>query len=102
MSRHDVDVPIFALTPRLATQRKLSLFRNVRAFELGEAFDRDAALAEAVQLLLRKGVVASGDLIVITIGEPMGQAGGTNTMKIVKVGELLNKSGEVEGACAPR
>ena len=27
------------------------------------------------------------DLIVLTIGEPIGKAGGTNTMKIVKVGE---------------
>ncbi|MGI9027097.1 MAG: pyruvate kinase [Burkholderiaceae bacterium] len=94
MSRHDVDVPIFALTPRLPTLRKLALFRNVRAFELEENFDRDAALGEAVQLLLRKTVVASGDLIVLTIGEPMGQAGGTNTLKIVKVGELLVKSVE--------
>ncbi len=94
MSRHDVDVPIFALTPRLPTLRKLSLFRNVRAFELEENFDRDAARGEAVQLLLRKGVVASGDLIVLTIGEPMGQAGGTNTLKIVKVGELLVKTVE--------
>lgn len=89
MSRHGIDVPIFALTPRLHTLRKLALFANVRAFELAETFDRDHALSEAVQLLLRKGVVASGDLIVLTIGEPMGQAGGTNTLKIVKVGELL-------------
>jgi pyruvate kinase len=89
MSRHDIDVPIFALTPKIHTQRKLALFRNVRTFELAESFDRDAALGEAVQLLLRKGVVAKGDLIVLTIGEPMGQPGGTNTLKIVKVGELL-------------
>ena len=89
MSRHDVDMPIFALTPRIQTQRKLSLFRNVRTFELAENFDRDAATAEAVQLLLRKGVVVAGDLIVLTTGEPMGQPGGTNTLKIIKVGELL-------------
>jgi pyruvate kinase len=98
MSRHDIDMPIFALTPRLPTQRKLALFRNVRTFELEESFDRDAALGEAVQLLLRKGVVASGDLIVITIGEPMGQAGGTNTLKIVKVGELLPRPFETPPA----
>ena len=30
---------------------------------------------------------APGDLIVLTIGEPIGKSGGTNTMKIVKVGE---------------
>ena len=89
MSRHDIDLPIFALTPRMHTLRKLSLFRNVRAFEMAENDDRDSALVQAVQLLLRKGVVAGGDLIVITIGEPMGSAGGTNTLKIVKVGELL-------------
>ena len=31
------------------------------------------------------GVVATGDAIVLTVGEPMGQAGGTNTLKIVNV-----------------
>jgi pyruvate kinase len=31
--------------------------------------------------------VAKGDLIVLTIGEPIGKAGGTNTMKIVKTGD---------------
>ena len=38
-------------------------------------------------LLVAKGAVKNGDLIVLTIGEPMGKSGGTNTMKIVKVGE---------------
>jgi pyruvate kinase len=36
---------------------------------------------------VRNGVVQKGDVIVITIGEPIGKAGGTNTMKIVRVGE---------------
>jgi len=31
--------------------------------------------------------VEKGDLLVITIGEPIGKSGGTNTMKIVRVGE---------------
>ncbi len=89
MSRHDIDLPIYAVTPRMPTLRKLSLFRNVRAIEMAENFDRDSALVQAVQLLQRQDLVASGDLIVITIGEPMGSPGGTNTLKIVKVGELL-------------
>ena len=38
-------------------------------------------------LLVAKGQVSNGDLVVLTIGEPMGKSGGTNTMKIVKVGE---------------
>ena len=52
-----------------------------------EGSDREELLAEAESVLLRSGVVEKGDLIVLTIGEPIGKAGGTNTMKIVKVGE---------------
>ena len=36
---------------------------------------------------VEQGVVTYGDLIVLTIGEPIGAAGGTNTMKIVRVGD---------------
>ena len=49
--------------------------------------DRDAVLHAACDLLVAHGQVQHGDLIVVTIGEPMGKSGGTNTMKIVRVGE---------------
>ena len=39
-------------------------------------------------LLVAQGVVKKGDLIVVTSGSPMGQVGGTNALKIVKVGEF--------------
>ena len=38
-------------------------------------------------MLFANNVVKEGDIIVLTIGEPIGKAGGTNTMKIVRVGE---------------
>ena len=44
-------------------------------------------LHAACDLLVARGQVQNGDLIVVTIGEPMGKSGGTNTMKIVRVGE---------------
>src|SRR5690606_32822854 len=87
MSRHNIDIPIYALTPRLQTQRKLALFRNVTTFELAHSTDQDAGLKAAQDLLLAKGVVQKGDMIVLTWGEPMGQVGGTNALKIMKVGE---------------
>ena len=87
MSRHDVDIPIYALTPSASTARRLALYRNVRPLHFAAGADRDAALAGAERLLLDKGVVKRGDLVVLTVGEPMGQAGGTNTLKIVRVGE---------------
>jgi len=87
MSRHNCGCPIFALTPKVETQRKMALYRNVQPLFLEQSGDRDNVLLAAEDLLLAKGQVKHGDLIVLTIGEPMGKSGGTNTMKIVKVGE---------------
>ena len=41
MSRHNIDQPIYALSPNLATRRKLALFRNVQPFELAMGYNRD-------------------------------------------------------------
>jgi len=87
MSRHNIDIPIFALTPVLGTQRKAALYRNVTPLELAHSTDREAVLKAAQDLLLAKGVVQKGDMIVVTWGEPMGQVGGTNALKIMKIGE---------------
>ncbi|HEU0204414.1 MAG TPA: pyruvate kinase [Burkholderiaceae bacterium] len=87
MSRHDVDIPIYALTPSVATQRRLALYRNVHPVFLPKTDDREAALRLAERIILQKGAVKRGDLIVLTVGEPMGQPGGTNSLKIVRVGE---------------
>ncbi len=87
MSRHNIDIPIFAITPSVATQRKAALYRNVQTFELAKSTDREAVLMAAQNLLLAKGVVQLGDLVVVTWGEPMGQIGGTNALKIMKIGE---------------
>jgi len=87
MSRHDVDIPIYALTPSEATQRRLSLYRNVHPVYMGRTNDREGALRAAERILLEQGAVKRGDLIVLTVGEPMGQPGGTNTLKIVRVAE---------------
>ena len=87
MSRHNIDVPIFAITPSIATQRKAALYRNVHTLELAQSTDRDAVLRAAEKLLLDKGVVERGDTVVVTWGEPMGQVGGTNSLTIKKIGE---------------
>ena len=87
MSRHNIDTPIFALTPSQTTQRKASLYRNVRAFPLLQEGGSHAVLRKAEELLIKEGMVSPGDTIVVTWGSPMGEAGGTNALKIVRVGE---------------
>ncbi|MGV7207787.1 pyruvate kinase [Oxalobacteraceae bacterium A2-2] len=88
MSRHSIDTPIVALTPSVVTQRKATLYRNVRAYQLPQNGDSVEVLKNAEALLVEYGIAKQGDMIVVTSGEPMGQAGGTNAMKIIKVGQF--------------
>src|SRR5476651_2651650 len=87
MSRHWSHVPIFALTPRIGSERTMALYRNVTSLHLDTNTDRDVALQQALEVVVSKGYAARGDMVVLTVGEPMGQAGGTNAMKIVRVGD---------------
>jgi pyruvate kinase len=82
MSRHRVKIPIYALTTKLSSQRKMALYRNVRPLLMDTSADRDTALAQAEKHLKIRGIVSSGDIYAITCGEPMGAPGGTNMLKI--------------------
>ena len=91
MSRRNSNVPIFALSPQEGTRRKMTLFRGVYPIKFsGGSNDPESILDLAETELLNRGAVHNGDLIIMTIGEPVGKAGGTNTMKIIKVGEHRN------------
>ncbi len=88
MSRLEFGVPIYALTSQTSTRYRTTLFRGV--FPLIVRYighDREELLHEAESVLVKNGAAKEGDLIVVTIGEPIGKSGGTNTMKIVRVGE---------------
>jgi pyruvate kinase len=85
MSRHRINVPIYALTTTQVSQRKMALYRNVNPLLMPKFDDRDAALAAAEKLLIERGVLMPGDTYAITCGEPMGYPGGTNMLKVCRV-----------------
>jgi pyruvate kinase len=87
MSRFPTTVPIYAMSSVIETRRKVTLFRGVYPVKFKGARDPEKALQLAEDELLKRGAVKDGDYMVLTIGEPYGKAGGTNTMKVVKVGE---------------
>ncbi len=87
MSRLETRVPIYAMSAMVETRRRVTLFRGVSPIKFNGVRDPEKAMHMAEDELLRRGAVQNGDYIVLTIGEPYGKAGGTNTMKIVKVGE---------------
>jgi pyruvate kinase len=85
MSRHKIHIPIYALTQKISTQRKMALYRNVEALLLDTSHDRDTALAQAEKHLKMQNIFQKGDVYAITCGEPMGSPGGTNMLKISQV-----------------
>ncbi|MES2356618.1 MAG: pyruvate kinase [Pseudomonadota bacterium] len=88
MSRMSTGVPIYAMTPLEETQRKVTLFRGVYPIPFAMRLsDPDQILEDAEDELRSRGAVKDGDHIILTIGEPLGKSGGTNTMKIVRVGQ---------------
>ncbi len=89
MSRLNCGVPIYALTPDIRTRYKTSLFRGVFPLMMHQYkdMDRDEVLRDAECVLIENGAAQPGDLILLTIGEPIGKSGGTNTLKIVRIGE---------------
>jgi pyruvate kinase len=87
ISRVDSGVPVYALTPEERSRRRMTLYREVHPLVIQyNSSDREQVLAEVERRLLEAKVVDVGDLIVLTIGEPIGKAGGTNSIKIMKIG----------------
>ncbi len=89
LSRADTEVPIYALSPDKYARRKLTLHRGVYPYPISqENKNKEEVLQEMEQVLLQQKVVNHGDLVLLTFGEPIGSPGGTNTLKIVKIGTI--------------
>jgi len=94
MSRHLTRVPIYALTPSAETAGRVTLFRNVIPKPISEEYgEKDApqATRDGIAVMLYDHLVKDDDLVIMTLGTPMGKAGGTNAMKIVRVGEVFDR-----------
>ncbi len=85
MSRISSGIPIFALTPKQATQRKLTMYRGVYPVKVDFAKIGPHHISEGVvNLLVEKGIAQKGDRIIVTRGDMLGdQGGGSNSMKII-------------------
>ncbi|PLR82341.1 pyruvate kinase [Bacillus sp. V33-4] len=92
ISKYRPKVPIVAVTSNDFVCRRLALVWGVYP-QLGkESTTTDEMLDRAVAESLNSGIVKAGDLVVITAGVPVGEAGTTNLMKIHVVGDVLVKA----------
>lgn len=90
MSRISSAIPIYALTRHDKTLRRVTLYKGVYPAKMQFLGRTHAAVnKDAIDVLLKCGVVHENDLVIITKGDLMGVHGGTNALKIVQVGHLI-------------
>lgn len=87
LSRVQSPVPIFALSPSARSRRRMALYRNVYpvAHDAGDG-TMDSIIRESLKMLWDHGAIKAGDRVILTMGESAGNQGGTNTMRLIKLG----------------
>ena len=78
--------PIVAISPRIATGRRLSLVWGVHCVVADDAHDLDDMVERACRLAFRDGFARAGQRVIIVAGVPLGTPGATNMLRIAFVG----------------
>lgn len=90
MSRIRSGIPIFGMSRHVSSRRLMTLYRGVYPVEFDVTqIERAEVHRAAVAELEKRGLVKNGDYVLLTRGDYMGIHGGSNTMKIVQVGNVL-------------
>ncbi len=89
MSRMSSNISIFAMSDNVQTLRKVTLYRGVYpcGIEKSNANDWSQVNEIVIETLTKNEVVANGDLVVLTKGMYKDKSGGTNMMKVLRVGD---------------
>ena len=87
ISKTRPSVPIYGFSSEVRTVRRLALYWGVTPVRMRFIRDTDGAIAAANRTLVDAGVVRTGDTVVFILGAPLDHQGGTNLMKIHRVGE---------------
>ncbi|WP_026693675.1 pyruvate kinase [Peribacillus kribbensis] len=92
ISRYRPKAPIIAVTASEKVSRKLGLVWGVYPQIGRQSSSTDDMLDDAIEKSLESGIVSHGDLVIITAGVPVGEAGTTNLMKIHVLGDAMIKA----------
>jgi pyruvate kinase len=85
VARERPKLPVVAITPNVATGRKLSLVWGVHCVVAEDAHDQDDMVDRAGSIAFRDGFANAGQRVIIVAGVPLGIAGTTNMVRIATV-----------------
>jgi pyruvate kinase len=87
VARERPQVPIVAISPNLATGRKLSVAWGIHCIVAEDAHDQDDMVVRACRLAFQDGFAKAGRRVIIVAGLPLGTPGATNMIRIAFVGD---------------
>src|SRR4029079_4122332 len=93
--------PVVAITPNLATGRKLSAVWGVHCVVAEDAKDLDDMVSRAGSIAFRDGFAKAGQRVIIVAGVPLGTPGTTNMLRIASVGPACGGDMEARRRSAP-
>ena len=85
-ARERPHVPVLALTPSLATARRLALVWGLHCVHTEDATNFADMVEHACRHAVAAGIAKVGDQLVVTAGVPFGTPGATNVLRIVSIG----------------
>lgn len=85
VSKYRPRTPIVAVTPDEVIQRQLALCWGVTALKVRETKLIINMFSGAANAVCRAGIACRGDLVVVTAGVPIHQAGTTNMLKVEQI-----------------
>ncbi len=91
IANHRPSCPILATTMERHAYYQLSLLWGTCPLMTRTLTNTDEMIENSVDIALETGIAKNGDVLVITAGVPVGQAGTTNLIKIHHVGDILIK-----------
>lgn len=86
LARERPSMPILALTPIVATARRLTLTWGIHSLIVPDAKSLDDMMSQAGELAFREDFAKTGERILITAGVPIGAPGTTNMLRIATIG----------------
>jgi pyruvate kinase len=86
MARERPRPPIVALSPNIATGRRLSVVWGVHCVITEDAHDQDDMVDRACRIAFREGFAKTGQRVIVVAGVPLGTPGATNMLRIAYVG----------------
>jgi pyruvate kinase len=78
--------PIVAISPKVATGRRLSLVWGIHCIVAEDAHDLDDMVERACRLAFKDGFSKAGQRVIIVAGVPLGTPGATNMLRVAFVG----------------